>query len=263
MGNWTRKVTILFPRILKDQQAVTAAVAQAFVDIVQLETFENEYKMWQNAGKLSADWGGTETHGVIGTAATPELAAALVSILDGIEGVRWYVHDAASDAILQTNDTRAAVHGLDWRPDMDVDAPDLLFYQGTWYDVITPHRTQADWPPDLAVSLYKPWRPPGVPLAWRQPLGEHDAYPIEARVTVDDVVWISEIDANVWPPGTPGMWRLDGGGDPDPVPAWVQPTGAHDAYAIGAEVMHKGQHWKSTFNGANVWEPGVFGWVLV
>ena len=44
------------------------------------------------------------------------------------------------------------------------------------------------------------------------------------------------------------------------VPAWVQPTGAHDAYALGAKVTHNGKTWESTVD-ANVWEPaGVSGW---
>ena len=42
-------------------------------------------------------------------------------------------------------------------------------------------------------------------------------------------------------------------------PNWVQPLGAQDAYALGAKVMHNGQHWIST-TAANVWEPGVYGW---
>lgn len=40
---------------------------------------------------------------------------------------------------------------------------------------------------------------------------------------------------------------------------WVQPTGAHDAYAYGAKVSHKGGHWISN-TANNVWEPGVSGW---
>ena len=40
---------------------------------------------------------------------------------------------------------------------------------------------------------------------------------------------------------------------------WVQPTGAHDAYALEAVVAHIGKVWKSTVEN-NVWEPGVFGW---
>ena len=42
-------------------------------------------------------------------------------------------------------------------------------------------------------------------------------------------------------------------------PEWRQPTGAHDAYAMGDKVSHNGKHWVSTAD-ANIWEPGVFGW---
>lgn len=45
-------------------------------------------------------------------------------------------------------------------------------------------------------------------------------------------------------------------------PAWVQPTGAHDAYAQGAKVSHNGKKWTSDVAN-NVWEPGVFGWTEV
>lgn len=44
-------------------------------------------------------------------------------------------------------------------------------------------------------------------------------------------------------------------------PAWVQPTGAHDAYAIGARVSHASKKWFNEVYESNVWEPGVFGWV--
>ena len=42
-------------------------------------------------------------------------------------------------------------------------------------------------------------------------------------------------------------------------PDWSQPVGAHDAYALGAQVSHNGVHWTSSV-AANVWEPGVYGW---
>ena len=44
-------------------------------------------------------------------------------------------------------------------------------------------------------------------------------------------------------------------------PEWVQPTGAHDAYAKGAKVSHNGSHWISDYD-ANVWEPGAYGWTV-
>lgn len=42
-------------------------------------------------------------------------------------------------------------------------------------------------------------------------------------------------------------------------PEWVQPTGAHDAYAKDAKVTHNSKKWTSDVD-ANVWEPGVYGW---
>lgn len=42
-------------------------------------------------------------------------------------------------------------------------------------------------------------------------------------------------------------------------PEWIQPTGAHDAYAKDAKVIHNNVKWVSDVD-ANVWEPGVYGW---
>lgn len=42
-------------------------------------------------------------------------------------------------------------------------------------------------------------------------------------------------------------------------PEWIQPTGAHDAYAKGDKVTHNSKKWTSDVD-ANVWEPGVYGW---
>jgi len=70
--------------------------------------------------------------------------------------------------------------------------------------------------------------------------------------------WESLVDYNVWTP--PVNWRevvVSG------FPAWVQPTGAQDAYPLGFKVTHNGQNWENTGSAANVWEPGVFGWVVI
>ena len=42
-------------------------------------------------------------------------------------------------------------------------------------------------------------------------------------------------------------------------PEWIQPTGAHNAYAQGDKVSHGGKRWVSDVDN-NVWEPGVYGW---
>lgn len=60
-----------------------------------------------------------------------------------------------------------------------------------------------------------------------------------------------------WPPdATPALWTIV---TIEEWPEWVQPAGAHDAYAAGAKVTHEGKKWVSSYD-ANVWEPGVYGW---
>ena len=96
---------------------------------------------------------------------------------------------------------------------------------------------------------------------WIQPTGAHDAYAKEAIVKHNTKIWTSLLDYNVWEPGV-AEWREAIMLAPDgtvTIPAWVQPTGAGDAYALGARVTHNAQTWTSNYS-ANVWEPGVFGW---
>lgn len=60
-----------------------------------------------------------------------------------------------------------------------------------------------------------------------------------------------------WPPdATPALWKAV---SLEEWPDWVQPTGAHDAYDIGAKVSYNGKRWTSDI-AANVYEPGVYGW---
>lgn len=91
---------------------------------------------------------------------------------------------------------------------------------------------------------------------WRQPQGAHDAYPLGWVVAHRDALWESLVAGNVWEPGVSG-WRQKVGDDE--WPAWVQPSGSHDAYQRGDRVSHNDSRWTSDADG-NVWEPGVFGW---
>ena len=93
-----------------------------------------------------------------------------------------------------------------WKEGISYVKDDRVRYGETLYKVLQAHTSQADWTPDVAVSLF---------------------------VRVDD----------------PSI----------EYPEWIQPTGAQDAYALGAKVSHNGKHWISTVD-ANVWEPGVYGW---
>lgn len=100
--------------------------------------------------------------------------------------------------------------------------------------------------------------------AWVQPTGAHDSYAKDSVVAYAGKTWKSLVDANVWEPGLYG-WNVYSTLPPPAAvshPEWVQPTGAHDAYAIDFIVTHNGHTWKSTVS-TNVWEPGVYGWVMI
>lgn len=92
---------------------------------------------------------------------------------------------------------------------------------------------------------------------WAQPEGAHDAYPQAWVVEHNGKDWESLIPANVWEPGVSG-WRELVAPEEGPA-AWVQPSGAHDAYKKGDRVSHLGGVWISTTDG-NIWAPGVYGW---
>ena len=63
-----------------------------------------------------------------------------------------------------------------------------------------------------------------------------------------------------WAPDvTPALWVIV---SLEEWPEWVQPAGAHDAYAKGDKVTHSSKKWTSDVD-ANVWEPGVYGWTEV
>lgn len=101
--------------------------------------------------------------------------------------------------------------------------------------------------PPLEGNDYEP------PADWAQPEGAHDAYSLGAIVSHNGSTWVSLIAANVWEPGGANWREVVKEGS---LPAWVQPTGAGDAYTVDDEVTHNGEDWKSR-RAVNVSEPGT------
>lgn len=91
---------------------------------------------------------------------------------------------------------------------------------------------------------------------WTQPTGAHNAYKVGVTVEHNGKTWENITHANVWEPGVSGWREVLPDGE---IGAWIQPTGAHDAYAKGAVVTHNEFTWVSDVDD-NVWEPGVYGW---
>lgn len=65
-----------------------------------------------------------------------------------------------------------------------------------------------------------------------------------------------------WTPDTAvSLWvRID---DPSiEYPEWRQPTGAHDAYAVGTKVTYNNKKWINTYE-FNIYPPDTYGWVEI
>jgi len=105
----------------------------------------------------------------------------------------------------------------------------------------------------------------GVPLHNLRPWKAGTAYAVADPATHEGAIYLcvqAHRSQSDWTPTVvPALWRRirAAGEAPDAIPAWVQPLGAHDAYALGAKVKHNGKTWESTI-AANVWAPGVYGW---
>ena len=96
--------------------------------------------------------------------------------------------------------------------------------------------------------------------AWSQPVTAGDAYLAGDVVEHDGAVWVSTLNGNVWEPGVSGWRRQRKDGKPA---AFVQPTGAHDAYRLGEKVTVDGTVYVSVID-FNVWSPEVYpaGWAV-
>lgn len=100
-----------------------------------------------------------------------------------------------------------------WKTDTQYTIGDRVRYKGILYKVLQAHTSQAEWTPDVAVSLFtKVLIPdPQVIPVWEQPTAEN-AYMTGDKVhypTSEDSIYESTIDNNVWSPEAyPQGWSL-------------------------------------------------------
>ena len=96
-----------------------------------------------------------------------------------------------------------------WAYPADYKIGNLRRYNGRLYKCIGDHTSQADWTPDVAVSLWVSTSDPAEEYpAWSQPVGAHDAYNTGDKVSHNGKHWTSDVDANVWEPGVYGWEEI-------------------------------------------------------
>ena len=90
---------------------------------------------------------------------------------------------------------------------------DRIQYGEKLYKVVQAHTSQEDWTPDKTPALYTEVAHPSEIPVWKQPTGSQDAYNTGDKVhypTIDDPVYVSTIDNNVWSPEAyPQGWQQE------------------------------------------------------
>ncbi len=93
----------------------------------------------------------------------------------------------------------------EWAYPVDYKTGQIRRYGGKLYKCVQDHKSQADWTPDTAGSLWSVTADPAEEWPeWSQPVGAHDAYSKGDKVSHGGKHWQSTVDANVWEPGVYG-----------------------------------------------------------
>lgn len=90
-------------------------------------------------------------------------------------------------------------------------------------------------------------------------------YKVDERVRYDGILYKclqAHTSQAAWTPtAAQSLWAKVLIPDENVIPEWEQPNSTNP-YQIGDKVSHNGQVWENTIAN-NVWEPGVYGWVVV
>lgn len=132
-----------------------------------------------------------------------ELASSLASV-QGASAVAF----VALCEVGTLDEVTASEHAelfAEWAYPVAYTVGQLRRHNGKLYRCVQPHTSQSDWTPDTAASLWSVAADPAEEWpAWSQPVGAHDAYSKDAKVSHNGKHWTSNVDNNVWEPGVYG-----------------------------------------------------------
>lgn len=94
-----------------------------------------------------------------------------------------------------------------WKSGNSYAVDDRIRYGSTLYRCVQAHTSQDDWTPDATPALWTVVSLEEFP-EWVQPTGAQDAYAKGDKVSYNGSHWESDVDANVWEPGTYGWHEI-------------------------------------------------------
>lgn len=94
--------------------------------------------------------------------------------------------------------------------DKSYEVGERIIYEDKFYKVIMAHTSQADWTPDVAVSLFAEIPNPSVEYPeFKKPINAETAYMTSDKITFEGNKYISIMDNNVYSPAEyPQGWEL-------------------------------------------------------
>ena len=94
--------------------------------------------------------------------------------------------------------------------DKSYEVGERIIYEDKFYKVIMAHTSQADWTPDVAVSLFVEIPNPSVEYPeFKKPINAETAYMTGDKITFEGNKYISIMDNNVYSPTEyPQGWKL-------------------------------------------------------
>ena len=95
--------------------------------------------------------------------------------------------------------------------DKSYEVGERIIYEDKFYKVIMAHTSQADWTPDVAVSLFAEIPNPSVEYPeFKKPINAETAYMTSDKITFEGNKYISIMDNNVYSPAEYSQgWELE------------------------------------------------------
>lgn len=126
--------------------------------------------------------------------------------------VRSFIDAVIKMRGLATDEQAVEVQSIypDWKSDVDYEVGERVLYEDILYKVLTAHKSQSDWTPDVAVSLFAKVLivDPNVVPEWEQP-DSTNPYMKGDKVMYNGVTYESLIDNNTWSPESyPAGWKV-------------------------------------------------------
>lgn len=118
--------------------------------------------------------------------------------------------EAVTDTLTDDDALKYNLLFEEWSPSEQYEIGDRIRYDGVLYKCLQAHGAQQDWHPLGAPSLWaQVLIDPAVsgPQAWIQP-GSTNGYADGDQVTHNGKTWESQVDNNIWEPGTTGTDSL-------------------------------------------------------